>query len=608
MRRGSHTRLFLGLTLLWAGTGCSTSPLAKSRPGVPSGVYGVNIEEKTGPEDPEFRNRVEGLTHFLTSRSFEFRGKPDDSLKHLEAAAKADPSQETVVAQAARRFLQRKKTDKAIEILRLGQAANPESVTTHEWLGLAYQQASQPDEAIAAFGSALAKSNPTLISVRGLAKLHAAAKRFDDAFKVLDTAFTKDKREPEFWLGIADLYRDTGIAARSKMDRIKAGIITSLDKASALKPESPLILHRLADYYKVWGESDKAIALFIQLIELNPGLIGVREQLADLYLRADMTQDATRQLEAILRERPTNERALFVLGGIKRQLDKLEEAAAHFETVLKINPKFELAYYELAGVRLFQNRPTITLATLKKAGEQFKPRFITKFYAGLAHSALDQYPKAIENLLNAEKLAQAGEQNRLTHFFYFQLGAAYERNRQYETADKTFNKAIEMSPEYHNAMNYLGYMWADINRNLDEAAKHITMANELSPDNASYVDSLGWLYFRQGKFTEALAELQRAAELIKDEPDSTIHEHIGDTHQKLGQADEARAQWEKSLGLLRKQEAEMTSPDSYLLEQLGNVLNKLGQADKANAAWQRSYDITPNQPLHKKLHPAEKEE
>ena len=515
MRRGSHTRLFLGLTLLWAGTGCSTSPLAKTRPGVPSGVYGVNIEEKTGPEDPEFRNRVEGLTHFLTSRSFEFRGKPDDSLKHLEAAAKADPSQETVVAQAARRFLQRKKTDKAIEILRLAQAANPESVTTHEWLGLAYQQASQPDEAIAAFGSALAKSNPTLISVRGLAKLHAAAKRFDDAFKVLDTAFTKDKREPEFWLGIADLYRDTGIAARSKMDRIKTGIIASLDKASALKPESPLILHRLADYYKVWGESDKAIALFIQLIELNPGLIGVREQLADLYLRADMTQDATRQLEAILRERPTNERALFVLGGIKRQLDKLEEAAAHFETVLKINPKFELAYYELAGVRLFQNKPTITLATLKKAGEQFKPRFITKFYAGLAHSALYQYPKAIENLLDAEKLAQAGEQNRLTHFFYFQLGAAYERNRQYETADKTFNKAIEMSPEYHNAMNYLGYMWADINRNLDEAAKHITMANELSPDNASYVDSLGWLYFRQGKFTEALAELQRAAELMK---------------------------------------------------------------------------------------------
>jgi tetratricopeptide (TPR) repeat protein len=608
MRRGSQTRLFIGLTLLWLGTGCSTSPLAKPRPGVPSGIHGLNIEEDTVPESPEFRNRVEGLTHYMTSRSLEFRGKPTDSLKHLEAAAKADPSQETVVVQAARRFLQKKKADKAIEILRLGQAANPGSVATHEWLGLAYQQANQPDEAVAAFETALANPNPTLISIRGLAKLHAAAKRFDDAFKVLDTALTKDKRTPEFWLGLADNYRDIGLAARAKVDRIKTGIIACLDKASALEPEDPLTLHRLADYYKIWGESEKAIALFIQLIELNPGLLAVREQLADLYLRADKTSDATKQLEAILRERPTNERALFVLGGIKRQLDKLDEAAAHFETIIKINPKFELAYYELAGVRLFQNKPDITLATLDKASEQFKPRFITKFYAGLAHSSLHQYPKAIESLLEAEELAQAAEKNRLTHFFYFQLGAAYERNRQYDTANTVFNKAIEMSPDYHNAMNYLGYMWADINRNLDEAAKHIIRANELAPDNAAYVDSLGWLYYRQGKHREALAELQRAAELMKDEPDSTIHEHIGDTHQQLGQADEARAEWETSLGLLREQEKKMTVPDAYLLEQLGNVLDKLGQADKAKAAWQRSYDITPTQSLHKKLHPAQKEE
>ena len=235
--------------MLWFSTGCSTSPLAKQRPGIPSGIHGLNIEEDTTSESPEFLNRVEGLTHYLTSRSLQFRGKTTDSLKHLEAAAKADPSQETVVVQAARRFLQKKKTDKAIEMLRLGQAANPESATMYEWLGLAYQQANQPDEAVAAFKTALAKPHPTLISIRALAKLHAAAKRFDDAFKVLDTALTKDKPEPEFWLGIADLYRDTGLAARAKMDKIKAGIITSLDKASAHNPENPLTIHRLADYY-----------------------------------------------------------------------------------------------------------------------------------------------------------------------------------------------------------------------------------------------------------------------------------------------------------------------------------------------------------------------
>ena len=206
MKRGLHTKLTIGLALLWAGSGCTTVPKAAPRTGVPSGIEGQNLEELKEPKDKAFRSRVEGLTHYLTSRSFEFRGKPDDSLKHLEAAAKADPEQESVVILTARRYLQKKKTDKAIEVLRLGQAANPDAVATHEWLGLAYQQANQPAEANAAFKTAVAQGQPTLISIRGLTKLHSAAKHFDEAFKVLDTALTKDKPQPEFWIGIAYLY------------------------------------------------------------------------------------------------------------------------------------------------------------------------------------------------------------------------------------------------------------------------------------------------------------------------------------------------------------------------------------------------------------------
>ena len=261
----------------------------------------------------------------------------------------------------------------------------------------------------------------------------------------------------------------------------------------------------------------------------------------------------------------------------------------------------------MASVQLFQDTPKKTLETLIKADKQFKATFINRFYAGLAHSSLHQFSRAIENLLEAEELAQAGEQNRLTHFFYFQLGAAYERNRQYDTAAKIFNKAIGMSPEYHNAMNYLGYMWADINRNLDEATTLIIKANELEPDNAAYVDSLGWLYFRQGKFDEALTELLRAAELTKDEPDSTIFEHIGDAHQALGQADKAKAAWQRAHELLDVQLEKVKAPDAYLFEQLGNVHHKLGQADEAKDAWRRSYEITPTESLREKLHPAKKE-
>ena len=601
VKSGLHTKVTLAFALIWVGIGCSTTPEARQNPGVSSGIIGQNLEILSQPDDKEFRSKVEGLTHYLTSRSYEFRGKPNDSLKHLEASAKADPNQESVVILTARRYLQKKKTDKAIEILRLAQSVGKETVSIHEWLGLAYQQANQLEEAISEFEIAAGKANPSLISIRGLTTIHSSAKRHDQAFKVLEKTLTKEKKEPEFWIGIADLYRDTGLSAKAEINKIKAGILASLDKAESLNPDNPLTIHRLADYYKLWGENKKAIRLFVSLIELSPSLIGVREQLAELYLREEKTEDATKQLEAILRSRPTNERALFILGGIKRDLNKPEQAAAHFETIIKINSKFEPAYYELASIHLFQDRPKRTLETLEKAYKHFKPKFISKFYAGLAFSTLHQFSKSIENLLEAEELAQAGEQNRLTHFFYFQLGAAYERNRQYNTASKIFNKAIELEPDYHNAMNYLGYMLTDINRNIDKAAELIIKANELEPDNAAYIDSLGWLYYRQGKFEMALSQLLRAAELTKNEPDSTIFEHIGDTQQKLGKIQKAKTAWKKAIDLLNKQKEKSKAPDAYLFEQIGNIYNKLGQLSEAKAAWKRSYEITPIESLRKKL-------
>ena len=512
-----------------------------------------------------------------------------------------------MVILAARKYLQKKKTDKAIEILRFAQASNIEAAAINEWLGLAYQQANQLDAAIEEFENAIEKEQPTLISIRGLTKIHSTAKRLDKAFEVLEISLKKNIKEAEFWIGIADLYRDTGLAAKADINKIKAGVLASLNKAEVLKPENPLTIHRLADYYKLWGENKKAIRLYVSLIELSPSLVGVREQLAELYLREDKTKDATKQLEAILRSRPTNERALFVLGGIKRDLNKPEEAVSHFETVIKINSKFEPAYYELASIHLFQDRPKKTLEILQIAYEQFKPKFISKFYAGLAHSTLHKFSKSIENLLEAEELAEAGEQNRLTHFFYFQLGAAYERNRQYETASKIFNKALKLSPDYHNAMNYLGYMWADINQNLDEAAKLIIKANELDTDNAAYIDSLGWLYFRQGKYDMALTELLKASELTQDEPDSTIFEHIGDTQHKLGATQKAKDAWQQALDLLIKHKKKLKEPDAYFFEQIGNIYYKLGHSDKAKEAWKRSYEITPIDSIRKKLYPSKKE-
>src|SRR5437762_14241155 len=91
-------------------------------------------------------------------------------------------------------------------------------------------------------------------------------------------------------------------------------------------------------------------------------------------------------------------------------------------------------------------------------------------------------------------------------------------------------------------------MWADHNMHLDEAEETIKRALEIEPNNGSYLDSLGWVEFRKGKFDQALADLLRAAKNI-DREDPIVFEHIGDTYLKLNRVSEALESWQKALKL-----------------------------------------------------------
>jgi tetratricopeptide (TPR) repeat protein len=91
-------------------------------------------------------------------------------------------------------------------------------------------------------------------------------------------------------------------------------------------------------------------------------------------------------------------------------------------------------------------------------------------------------------------------------------------------------------------------MWADHNMNLDEAETMIKRALEMEPNNASYLDSLGWVEFRKGKFEQALGNLLLAAKTA-DHDDPVVFEHIGDTYFKLNRISEALESWKKALAL-----------------------------------------------------------
>ncbi len=129
---------------------------------------------------------------------------------------------------------------------------------------------------------------------------------------------------------------------------------------------------------------------------------------------------------------------------------------------------------------------------------------------------------------------------------HFYLANIYDEGKNRDAAIKELKKAIELKPDYHEALNYLGYIYAEEGKNLDEALGMIRKALEFQPDNGAYVDSLGWVYFKKGKLKEAIKELERASALLED---PVIHDHLGDAYFKLGDKEKAKSSWQNALKL-----------------------------------------------------------
>jgi tetratricopeptide (TPR) repeat protein len=146
-----------------------------------------------------------------------------------------------------------------------------------------------------------------------------------------------------------------------------------------------------------------------------------------------------------------------------------------------------------------------------------------------------------------------------------------ERMKKYDEAETSFRKVLALNNEHAGALNYLGYMLADRNVRLDEAYQLIRKAVDIQPGNGAYLDSLGWVCFRQGKLTDAEGLLVKALDRMAQDP--TVHDHLGDVYFQLGKTKEAIAQWTASLKNFKDQPPSDVDP-----EEVSKVGTKLDAA------------------------------
>jgi len=129
---------------------------------------------------------------------------------------------------------------------------------------------------------------------------------------------------------------------------------------------------------------------------------------------------------------------------------------------------------------------------------------------------------------------------------HFYLANIYDELKNREAAKVELKKALALNPDYDEALNYLGYVYAEEGKNLGQAEIMVKKALEISPDNGAYVDSLGWIYFKQNKLKESVKELIRAVSLVED---PVIYDHLGDAYFKLNDKANAKLNWQNSLKL-----------------------------------------------------------
>lgn len=498
----------------------------------------------------ETEKRIEALARFAAGVSEELRDQPDQAVEQFYKSVLADPSNEPLVIDVARRLIRKKETEKAIDILSRCAAQPGSSGMVDALLGIAHLQTGKSDLAVAASRRAIAKMPKSFLGYQNLATIYLQTKRPKEALATLNEAAALPPPDAAFLIDLGEAYRNYLASNPRDLEAIKTKVTAVLEAAAKLEPRAQNLVIRLAELWSFAGEYKRAAEIYTRMLGRLPNNALLRGRLLDLFLRANDMKAAQTQLDSLVREQPTDPRWHAIRGELAAEQKEWDKAIECFEKAIQLgsgNPEIvEPSYFGLIGVHLNRDRPADALKAIERARTKLKLSFGIELYTALAYSRAKDYAASIKHFTAAELLAKRDDPERLTALFYFQVGTAYERHKDFKQAEAYFRQSLQIAPDFTEALNYLGYMWAERGENLSEARAMIEKALKLEPENAAFLDSMAWVLFKLNQPKQALEHQLKALKLQK-EPDATLHDHLGDIYLALKQPDKAREQWEKAL-------------------------------------------------------------
>lgn len=395
----------------------------------------------------------------------------------------------------------------------------------------------------------LAKRYPDNIQLKlFLANLKIIVSDFKGAEKILRGLIGKDMNDAMILYALSKAcYGDKDLACAQE----------TLRKVIQLSPKFTPAYLDLGKIYELSKEIGKAESAYKKCLELEPYSVEGLVSLTDLYISTNRYKEATEQLIK-LKEINDDSQIVRKLVLLQLQQGKFEDALANLMTIKEMT--IEDSYY--LGITYTKlDRLQNALDALSDVTLPSRLGCETVMLRASILKDLGRGQEAIDELITAwDYFSQKTACKEVGYLLATELDTAGRRDEGMEIAQKI----LEQSPHDPIALNMVGYVWADRGINLDKAYTMIREALQAKPDDPYILDSLAWVYYKQGKFEKAVDCLRKA--LKKLDTDPTIHEHMGDILKSMGRNKKALDHYLKSSSLSKKPQDELKEKINVLLK------------------------------------------
>jgi tetratricopeptide (TPR) repeat protein len=419
-------------------------------------------------------------------------------------------------------------------------AAWPEKIELYYYLADALTQSGEISKAIDAYNTleSITGMNETLSMQKY--RLYSMLKDSDAAFDEMRKLSAKFPTEARYPIITGDMYLEKGNTKEA---------YEAYQKAYTIDPANPYYIVAMANYYeatndKAAAETQIRNALVNEKLDIETKVAILSRYILRLQQSQKETSQANELFETLIEQHPEGTELRLMFGRLLAANGKTDEAKFQFQLVTEMEPDNAAAWQQLLDLSLKSqdSREVIRLCT--KCIELFPDAPEYYFYLGIGYYQEDNYPKALE--VYQEGLQVVPPENKeLKSTFYGQIGDIHHQAKQQEKAYEAYEKALELNDRNIMVLNNYAYFLSLENKDLKKAERMSAQCIKLEPDNATYLDTYAWIFFKQGNYK--LAKFYIESALQKDKSASSeLVDHYGDILYMSGNKEEALLQWQQA--------------------------------------------------------------